>query len=63
MACSEAAAHAQPIETPLIIVHSVGAPMRRIYTGYPEFDDWLRLERGGFVATDDTFGFVIDALH
>lgn len=63
VACNQVAGHTRPVETPLVIIHSVGAPMRRVYTEYPEFDDWLRLERGGFIATDDTFGFVIDALH
>lgn len=63
IACNQVAGHTKPVETPLVIVHSVDAPMRRIYTEHPEFEDWLRLERGGFVATDDVFVFVIDALH
>lgn len=63
VACNQVAGQTRPVETPLIIVHSVGAPLRRVYLEYPDFESWARLERGGFVATEDTFGFVIDALH
>lgn len=64
MACGRVAAQTEPVETPLLIIESVGAPMRRMYATYPEFADWARLERGGFVSNDQGFfGFMIDALH
>lgn len=63
MACNHVAAHTKPCNTPLVIIQSIGAPMRRMYTEPPLLDDWLRLERAGFTATDDHFVFVIDALH
>ncbi len=51
-------------KTPLAIVESTDAPPRRVYTEYPEFDDWFRLERGGFVQSEKGFFvMVIDALH
>jgi hypothetical protein len=63
-ACGAVAVRLVAAETPLMIVETVGAPYRRVYTSYPEFDDWLALERGGFVQTDSGhFGFVFDALH
>lgn len=63
LACNYVISNTVPCETPLVIVESVGAPMRRIYTEYPDFEDWIRLERGGFVVTDEFFGLMIDALH
>lgn len=62
-ACNELAALEPTSDTPLLVVHSVDAPMRRVYAHRPCVDDWLKLERGGFVAANDTFGFVVDALH
>lgn len=62
-ACSYVARDTAPLNTPLVIIESVNAPMRRAYTDFPDFEDWLRLERGGFVMTDDFFGLMIDALH
>lgn len=63
IACNEVSNHTRHIETSLVIVHGTDAPMRRVYIRYPEFDEWMRLERGGFIATDESFGFVVDALH
>lgn len=63
-ACGAVASQTKPVETPLVIIESVGAPMRRAYSSMPTFEAWARLERGGFVATEDGFfGFMIDALH
>lgn len=64
MACSDVAAHTRAVETSLVIIESVNAPMRRVYSEYPNFDEWIRLERGGFIQNDQGFfGFVLDALH
>jgi len=53
------------IEAPnLVIIESIGAPARRVYTEYPEFDEWLRLERISFMESDSGFTFgMVDALH
>jgi len=37
--------------------------MRRVFLSYPSFEQWMSLERGGFVEMWDDFGFVMDALH
>jgi len=62
-ACGYVIEHTKPHETPLVIIESVGTPMRRVYIDYPETEAWLALERGGFVLTNEFFGFVVDALH
>lgn len=62
-ASHQVAAETASFDTSLVVIHSEDAPMRRVYLAYPSFDDWARLERGGFIATADTFGLVIDALH
>lgn len=64
IACNQVMELTPHVETPLVIVHSVKSPSRRVYLEYPQFEDWMRLERGGFVDTpgDGTY-FIIDALH
>lgn len=52
-----------PACTSLAIVASKGAEPRRVYLSYPDYDQWMALERGGFVEMWDDFGFVMDALH
>lgn len=52
-----------PACTSLAIIASKGAGLRRVYLSYPSFDQWIALERGGFVEMWDHFGFVMDALH
>lgn len=48
----------------LVIIESVRAAPRRMYTGYPDGRGWLQLERGGVVeASDGTLYVIIDALH
>lgn len=52
-----------PACTSLAFVCSEGVGMRRVYLNYPSFEQWIALERGGFVEVWDDFGFVMDALH
>lgn len=48
----------------MVIIESVGASARRVYTGYPQWEEWLQLERGGMIeASDGTLHVLIDALH
>lgn len=68
LACSAVAVHTPGQEAPsLAIVHSEGAPPRRVYLRYPELNEWFRLERGSLTAEDagpDTLWLVmVDALH
>ena len=63
LACYQTATQIATVQSPLVIIESIGAPWRRVYTEYPEFEAWLALERAGFVETQDNFVFVIDALH
>lgn len=62
-ACNQIVGYIPGINTPIVIVSSVDAPYRRVYTERPSPEAFEALERGGFVAGKDTFGFVIDALH
>lgn len=51
-------------DTNLFLIETQGCSFRRVYLDYPEFEDWFRLERGGFVDTEIAgFGYVLDALH
>lgn len=47
----------------LVLVHTVGAISRCAYLEPPSPADFARLERAGFICTNDTFGLVIDTLH
>jgi hypothetical protein len=67
-ACSAVAAYTPAQEAPsLAIVHSEGAPPRRVYLRYPELNEWPRLERGSLTAEDAgpdiLWHIVVDALH
>lgn len=65
VACTDVARQTAPIDMPgLAIVESVGAPARRIYLCYPEFEEWMQLERGGVVlGSDGMLGVIVDGLH
>lgn len=65
MACGDVARHTQPHAAPnLVIVESVNAPARQVYTGYPDWREWMALERGGVVeASNGMLHVIIDALH
>lgn len=62
VACHRATSKIPP-DMSLAVVSSQGAGMRRVYLHYPDFAQWIALERGGFVEIWDEFGFVMDALH
>lgn len=54
-----------PLDTPnLVFIESIGAPLRRMYSGYPSFSEWAGLERVGVVEGDNGVVCVMmDALH
>jgi hypothetical protein len=52
-----------PACTSMALIFSEGAPVRRTYLRHPTQENWLQLERGGFIATDEDFAFILDALH
>jgi hypothetical protein len=63
-ACCDVAGHTPTQDTNLFLIETVGCSFRRMYLDYPDFEDWFRLERGGFVDTEIAgFGYVLDALH
>lgn len=47
----------------LVVICSEGAEMRRVYLERPTAENWIALERGGFMTAFDNFGFIMDALH
>lgn len=48
----------------LVIVESVDAPARQLYVGYPNWEEWSRLERGAIIeASNGMLHVIIDALH
>lgn len=65
MACGDVARQTPVQNMPnLVIVESVGAPARQMYTGYPDWEEWSRLERGGVIeASNGMLSVIIDALH
>lgn len=52
-----------PACTSLALICSEGAPTRRVYLKHPTMENWLQIERGGFIDTGEGFGFLMDALH
>lgn len=54
-----------PLATPhLVIIESVGSPLRQMYVDYPTLPEWLGLERVGVVEGDNGAVFVMmNALH
>lgn len=65
MACGDVARHTTPRAAPnLVIVESVNAPARQMFTGYPGQREWEALERGGVIeASNGMLHVIIDALH
>lgn len=65
VACGDVARHTGTQSMPnLVIIESVGCPPRHAFTGYPDWAEWSRLERGGVVEDDNGMLYVIiDALH
>lgn len=62
-ACHQIAEHNPNSGVSLVLICSEDAATRRAYLRRPSNEDWLALERGGFVATQGNFGFVLDGLH
>ncbi len=64
-ACIEVTKHAPAIPMPgLVVIETVNGTGRFMYTEYPDFEAWARLERVG--AIEGMNGFmcmVMDALH
>lgn len=61
--CSYVADRTPACRSFMILIHSDNAPMRRYYLEQPTSKDFEMLERGGFVASQNSFGFIVDALH
>lgn len=49
--------------TSMVVIQSEGAGMRRAYLEHPSYEQWVELERGGFIEMWDDFGYVMDVLH
>jgi hypothetical protein len=47
----------------LVLIHNEGTSTRRAYAKRPSNEEWVALERGGFVSDGQNFGFTLDALH
>lgn len=63
-ACGQVARHTMPTEAPrLVTVETVGGPSRHVFLGYPEWDEWFRLERAGMEVQDGMIVLMVDALH
>lgn len=52
-----------PADTTLALIHSEGIGSRHVYLRYPTYEQWMALERDGFVEVWDDFGYVINGLH
>ncbi len=62
IACKDVAFNSPTSVLSLALVWS-GNEARRVFIQRPTQLEWDALERGGFIATHDDFGFVMDALH
>lgn len=62
-ACNYVAGETVAGSTSMVLVPTEGAISRCQYLRPPTPGNFAQLERAGFVATEDTFGFVIDTLH
>lgn len=64
-ACLDVARRTAPMEAPnLLIIESVNAPLRYVYGGYPDWEEWTRLERSGVHQDDNGYLFMtMEALH
>jgi hypothetical protein len=60
----EVAHHTPAIEAPAtVLIESDGAPNRLAYTDYPEFYEWMRLERTTVMEHNGHTFFLTAALH
>lgn len=64
VACIHAVDRMEPVNAPnLVIIETIGAPLRWIYTRFPEFDEWMRLERANVVEHNNFRFILVNALH
>lgn len=57
-ACLNVARKTQPIETGILVIESVNAPLRTMYARYPDFAEWMALEQAGVFEADDGYLFM-----
>lgn len=64
-ACGEIARYTTPLKIAhLAVIESTNAAARHVYTDYPDWEEWSRLERGGVIeASNGMLHVIIDALH
>lgn len=63
-ACIDVARHTPGLDTGLVVIESVDAPMHRAYVERPSCDEWARLERAGVLrSVAGTMFLTMDALH
>lgn len=47
----------------ITMLHTEGAPLKRVYLTLPTQENWLALELCVFIDTGSHFGFNVEALH
>lgn len=47
----------------LAFIESTDARVRQVFTEFPSFDDWFRLERAAVVEKDGFFFILVDTTH
>lgn len=52
-----------PAHTSLLPMYTEGCTVKLTYLSRPTQEDWLHLERSGFLAIADDFGFTKETLH
>lgn len=63
-ACFDVAKRLEPVPTGgLAVIESIGAPCRQVYTEYPSWEEWSRLERSAVIEANGDFFIMIDGLH
>lgn len=64
-ACLDVARNTAPISIPgLAVIETEGAPHRFIFTEYPTWEQWSKLERTGAVqSSDGSLALIMDAIH
>lgn len=63
-ACLDVASRTRPADMPgLMVIESVNAPNRLVYSQYPDWAEWSRLERAGVFEADGCLVLFMEALH
>lgn len=60
-ACRSVASQVQGLDVTML--HTEGAPLKRVYLKHPTRENWLALERNVFIDTGENFGLNVEALH